>query len=396
MVAALALDDPGRRRRPPSPPTDATAATSRRRDRSPTRPRPASTRPRRDGNAAAVPDRAPVVDLAERAREPARRRRTARRRDPVLLPAARPARPRPRRRRRTPTRRPRPRPTRRASRSRRAAASTARPPRDARGRDRTAHRPAPRPFAPARAAAARDRRRDRERRRRRRHRGRASPPPPAEQLVSVLTPLRTQPERLVHAAPRAEAARARPGRDARRDARRRAARVDPRRAPRSRADRCATRSSDLRDRLGAEGVRTGDLTVSDGGVGARQDASGTHAGVERAGPRPPARPTTSRPRRQRRPRPRRPPVPTRRRCSTSACEQQEQTMTAIPPASIYSTPSTASDVDDRRHQPAEPGHVPEAARRADEVPGPAVADRQHAVPHPDRAVHPGEHAATDR
>ena len=32
--------------------------------------------------------------------------------------------------------------------------------------------------------------------------------------------------------------------------------------------------NDLRDRLGAEGVHTGELTVSDGSVGSRQQASG--------------------------------------------------------------------------------------------------------------------------
>ena len=85
----------------------------------------------------------------------------------------------------------------------------------------------------------------------------ALPPPPAEQLVSVLTPLASTTNGTYTLQPRAEAAGARPGRDARRHERRRAPRVDPRRPRRlgpgdPRRARRAPRPARRR-----EGVQTG-------------------------------------------------------------------------------------------------------------------------------------------
>ena len=72
---------------------------------------------------------------------------------------------------------------------------------------------------------------------------------------------------------------------------------------------------------------------------------------------------------------------------------------------VYPISSATPDQSDRRadepdhglgrQQPAEREHVLDAARRAAEVPGPDEPGRQHAVPHPDRAVHRSRDTAED-
>ena len=220
-----------------------------------------------------------------------------------------------------------------------------------------------------------------------------TPPPPAEQLVSVLTPLRTtqngtytlhlelKPPELGRVEMRVEM----------RDG---VLHASIHAEHESSAQLLRDALGDLRDRLGAEGVHPGELTVSDGAVGSGQrdgreaaPAIASHrlrGQHDRRGRLVRARPSSSADSTRK-----------RRRCSTCACDHAGATDDRHSPhhADEFTSTTTARR---GRHQPAQPGHVPEAARRADEVPGPARADRQHAVPHPDRAVHDGEHAAADR
>jgi flagellar hook-length control protein FliK len=101
-------------------------------------------------------------------------------------------------------------------------------------------------------------------------------PPPSEQLVSVLTPLRTNQNgsytlRLELKPP--ELGRVEMRVEMRDGVLHASIHAEHHNAAQTLRDALG----DLRDRLGSEGVPTGDLSVSDGGVGARQDASGSAA-----------------------------------------------------------------------------------------------------------------------
>jgi flagellar hook-length control protein FliK len=112
-----------------------------------------------------------------------------------------------------------------------------------------------------------------------------APPPPSEQLVSVLTPLRStqsgsytlrlelKPPELGRVEMRVEM----------RDG---VLHASIHAEHQSSAQQLRDALGDLRDRLGAEGVRTGDLTVSDGSVGSRHNEGGRASESPDAGPQP--------------------------------------------------------------------------------------------------------------
>ena len=103
--------------------------------------------------------------------------------------------------------------------------------------------------------------------------GRVAPPPPSEQLVSVLTPLRTTQNGTYTL--RLELKPPELGRvEMRVEMRDGVLHASIHAEQHNSAQVLRDALSDLRDRLVSEGVHTGELTVSDGSVGSRQQASG--------------------------------------------------------------------------------------------------------------------------